>query len=572
VAKVMAGALRLKTQRQAAQRWLVTFPEAAAVGLIPQAVGAPGKDRQAAEQALRLLAARGQRAAVEVVASKYGAEAASAVREILDFDPLLTFPAKLPRLPAFFAPSAFRRPLLTNGRGLPLAAVELLGTMLAFATPDAPYAGIDEVKAACSPRSLAEFAWDVFQAWLLSGASSKEQWALSSLGLLGDDECARQLATLVRAWPGEAAHARAVSGLDVLAQIGSDVSLMHLHGIAQKLKFKGLQERAREKIAQIAEARGLTAEELADRLVPDLGLDHDGSLVLDFGPRSFRVVFDESLKPALRDQTGTRLPELPKPKQSDDTERAKLAVETWKALKKDAKTIASAQVLRLENAMCTQRRWSGEVFRRFFLEHPLLVHLVRRLVWAAYDDSGKIRHTFRAAEDSSLADSSDDAFSLVDNATLGIAHRLELSDEVVTRWGEVFGDYEILQPFTQLSREVSSPTTQELEALALERAVGLKVPTGKVLGLDNRGWRRGPPQDAGVVCWYEKPMPSGSVACLELDPGIYTGMISESPEQTLGKLTLQAERSWSSRGRWAFGTLAPIAFSELVCDLESLRS
>jgi hypothetical protein len=64
-----------------------------------------------------------------------------------------------------------------------------------------------------------------------------------------------------------------VTGLDVLAAIGSDVALMHLNGIAQKVKFKGLQEKARAKIDQLAQARGLSAEELADRLVPDLGLD-----------------------------------------------------------------------------------------------------------------------------------------------------------------------------------------------------------------------------------------------------------------------------------------------------------
>ena len=47
---------------------------------------------------------------------------------------------------------------------------------------------------------------------------------------------------------------------------------------------------------EVAEQRDLTPEELADRLVPDLGLDADGSLTLDFGPRAFRVGFDGSLR------------------------------------------------------------------------------------------------------------------------------------------------------------------------------------------------------------------------------------------------------------------------------------
>ena len=44
--------------------------------------------------------------------------------------------------------------------------------------------------------------------------------------------------------------------------------------------------------------------ELEDRIAPDLGLDAQGALVRDFGPRQFKLGFDESLKPVVRDFTG----------------------------------------------------------------------------------------------------------------------------------------------------------------------------------------------------------------------------------------------------------------------------
>jgi hypothetical protein len=574
VAPLMADAFaRLKKARATAVEWLLAFPEAAAVGLLPPALGEPGKARAAAELALRYISARGHRSTIEAVAKQYGEPAERGAGAVLDFDPLLTYPAKLPKLPSFWNAAAFTRPLLAGGRkALPLSAVDSLGTMLAFPESEEPYPGIATVKEACDPRSLADFAWDLFGAWLVAGAAPKEQWAFLTLARFGDDECARKLTPLVRAWPGEAAHARAVVGLDVLARIGSDVALMHLHGIAQKLKFKALQERAREKIDQIAEARGLTAEELADRLVPDLDLDESGSLSLDFGPRTFRVVFDEGLKPSVSDESGKRLPDLPKAKQTDDAEKAKEATERWKALKKDARAIATGQILRLEIAMCAQRRWTVDVFRRFLLEHPLLIHVVRRLVWGIYDADGKLAATFRVAEDSSLADSEDQAFPLATDARVGIVHRLELGDERAAAWGQIFADYELLQPFAQLSREIATPSEAEAAGEKLERVAGLTVPTGKVLGLDNRGWRRGPPQDGGVVGWYEKPMAGGVIAWLDLDPGIYTGIISESPEQTLGAVTLgEGGYRWSPEVAYPFGALSPIAFSELLRDLESLR-
>lgn len=79
--------------------------------------------------------------------------------------------------------------------------------------------------------------------------------------------------------------------------------------------------------------------ELEDRLAPDLGLDDNGSLLLDFGPRQFTVSFDETLKPFVRDASGSRLKDLPKPNKSDDESQANDAVNRYKLLKKDARTV-----------------------------------------------------------------------------------------------------------------------------------------------------------------------------------------------------------------------------------------
>jgi len=448
--------------------------------------------------------------------------------------------------------------------------------MVSFSTFDDPYAGIAELKEVCEPRSLARFSQALFSAWLVNGANSKEGFCFTQLGFFGDDDCARKLAALVREWPGEGGHARAVTGLEVLTQIGTDVALMHLNGIALKVKFKGLQEKAQEKVQLIAEARGLTREELEDRLAPDLGLDDDGSMKLDFGPRSFTVGFDEALRPFVKDSEGARLKDLPKPKKDDDEEKAKGASERWGQLKKDAKQAASLQILRLEMSMCAQRRFEGSSFVELFVEHPLVFHIVRRLVWAVYGADGTtITSTFRVAEDRTFADDNDDAFELPAGCKVGIPHTLELTDAVAGKWSQIFGDYELVQPFPQLGRPSHLPDADQKKSTLLETVKNITVKTGKVLGLETRRWRRGSPQDGGVVCWMEKHLPDGRLIMLDLEPGIYTGMIAESPEQKLGAAILVgSERGYwgnSTKGDQAFGTLDAITFSELVRDLESMK-
>ncbi|MBZ5794642.1 DUF4132 domain-containing protein [Burkholderia contaminans] len=578
--------VKLKTLRDDGRTWLLKFPEHAASGLIAPSLGKPGEARDCAGAALRLLQANGHEALLMDVAARYADDAVpQAVRAVLDESPLDRFPTKRSKLPDFWQPRGWRRPVLKNGKALPDDALDHLGQMLTFPTSEEIYGGIDVVKDACTAESLSDFAWDCFNAWLDAGAPGKEGWALTALGLFGNDDTARKLTPLIRTWPGESAHARAATGLDVLASIGSDVALMLLNGIAQKVKFRALQDRAREKIDAIAEARGLSSEELEDRLAPDLGLDAHGTMLLDFGPRAFRVGFDETLKPYVRETgadgvAGARLADLPKPKKTDDPVKGKEAVERFKLLKKDARTIASQQVARLEVAMCGRRRWTPEVFRAFLAEHPLVRHLVQRLVWGVYevDDGGNFGGTlkacFRVAEDGTAATADDDAFTLPEGATIrvGVPHALEIAPADAAAFGQVFADYELLQPFAQLGRDVYRLTDDERDGRKLERWKGVKVPTGRVLGLVNKGWRRGQVEDAGCIWYFTKPLGAGKVIELSLDPGIFVGAVDMNPDQELGVLQAGAPSNWGSiREPDALSTLDEISASELIRDLEGMR-
>lgn len=591
---------KLKSLRGLGREWLRRFPEHAACALVAPALGKPSEARDCAAASLRYLAGSGHLALIEAVAARYGKpEVLPALHAMLGEDPLDRYPNRRPALPAFWKPSGWHRPVLHDGKALPDAALEVLGTMMMFPTNEEVYAGLYQVKAACTAQSLADFAWDCFSSWLNVAAPSKDNWAMLNLGLFGNDDTARKLTPFIRAWPGESAHARAVSALDVLAGIGSDVALMLLNGIAQKVKFKGLQDKAREKIVAIAEARGLSPEELEDRLAPDLGLDEQGSLLLDFGPRAYKVGFDESLKPYVREwqdgKAGARLPDLPKPKKTDDEQLAAQAVERFKLLKKDARTIASQQVLRLELAMCARRRWSPALFARFLAGHPLVRHLVRRLVWGVYEMpletsgegedletrvasyGGTLLSCFRVAEDGELTTAGDDPFDLPEGERIkvGLPHALELPADQAAEFGQLLADYELVQPFPQLGRDTHALTEDERSAAKLLRWKGVKVATGKVMGLSNVGWRRGPAQDGGCIWTYDKPANAARTLELTLDPGIIVGMVDEYPEQTLGEITLG--RAW--RGGWArdedlssFGALDPIVASELIRDMERLRS
>lgn len=240
------------------------------------------------------------------------------------------------------------------------------------------------------------------------------------------------------------------------------------------------------------------------------------------------------------------------------------------ALKKDVRTVASDQVRRLEAAMVAQRSWTMAEFRELFLRHPLLRHLVRRLVWLSETDG--VTTSFRVADDRTFANVEDAPFRPAEGAAVRIAHPLALGDEL-DDWSKVFADHEILQPFPQLGRAVFRLTDEDAGGHRLTRFEGLKVPTGKVLGLERRGWERGVPQDAGVERWISKQLADNVCLVIALDSGIAVGVVDMFPDQTLETVWLDGRpndhhplRTYPLR----FADLDPVTVSELLADLTEL--
>ncbi|WP_194891932.1 DUF4132 domain-containing protein [Catenulispora pinisilvae] len=434
--------------------------------------------------------------------------------------------------------------LRDRDQALPREATDHLLTMLAISSPRAMCPGIGAVREACDPESLAEFSWTLFRGWQADGSPARDDWALTQLGWFGDDETVRRLAPLLRAWPGEGRTAKAVKGLDVLGEIGTDVALMHLNGIAQKIRYPALKARAQERIGDVAARLGLTPERLADRLVPDFGLDPDGTLVLDYGTRRFVAGFDEHLRPYVTDEHGRQRKTLPKPGAKDDPERAEAAYQRFAGLRKDVRMIADDQIRRLETAMAARRRWTLTEFQDLFVAHPLTWHITRRLVWIAEDDgaaSGRDRDdaaaecmtAFRIAEDRSLADLADDPLKLPETATIHLAHPVDLGPDLPA-WSELFADYEILQPFLQLGRPIYTLTEDERKHGRAERFEGRTMPIRGVLRLIRRGWLRGEPQHrSSLTRWISRDLAAGCQLVVGLDPGIEAGNGIDDPDQQI---------------------------------------
>jgi hypothetical protein len=439
---------------------------------------------------------------------------------------------------------------------------------------------VKAIKEHGDPSGLDSFGWKLFERWLAEGAPPKEKWALLALGHFGGDASVLKLTPLIRAWPGESQHQRAVIGLEVLRTIGSDTALMQLNGIAQKLKFAGLKKKAQEFMQAIATDKGMSAAELEDRIVPDLELDARGSRTFDFGPRQFKLVFDPNMKPMLKDETGKTKSDLPKPAKTDDPTKAGEAVAAWKLLKKQVKEVLKTQIHRLEQAMVSCRRWKPDEFESLLVKHPLMINLVRLLLWGGYDSNGKLIRTFRVTEEQDCADREDNACTLEGLASVGIVHPLHLGEEERSAWGEVFSDYELLAPFPQLGRRVQKLQPGEEKETKISRFHGIKLEPLVLVGvMDRTGWVKGTPGDAGVFDEFIRRFPGPNVAAiLNFDSGIPMGYLQGWEDQEVRDVIF-LEGDGKGYHRWKkdlkllpLGEVDPVVISEVLDVLEALKA
>ncbi|SDL25282.1 protein of unknown function [Glycomyces sambucus] len=454
---------RLKSARAHGAAWLDRHGARAVPYLVPCALGPDKRLRDGGEAALRHLARRlGDRAVLDALPP--GPEVRARIEALLATDPRVPLAGTV--TPGAWADPAMLPPVMLRGNAtaLPAASVRHLIAALALWSPRLPFPGVDDFAAHCEPASLQRFSLALFDLWLRAEAPSKDSWAVDQLGAFGDDATVAVLGPLVADWPGRSQLDRALTGLDVLAHIGTEAAFAALRDVTRAFRFANTAtERARVLADRLAADRGLTYEALADRLLPDHGVP--GPIEFDYGPRRFHLVFDRLLTPRLTDDTGRARKALPKPGVRDDAALAKAAAARCKALVKTVETTAEEQADLLREAMMDGRTFTLADLR-VLDAHPITGVFTRRLAWHSRGAG------FRIAEDGGFADADDREFH-PDPAAIRLAHPALLGDETPA-WVTIFADYEVIQPFDQLSRPGAGFTAEELETGRLTRFDGLQ--------------------------------------------------------------------------------------------------
>lgn len=395
----------------------------------------------------------------------------------------------------------------------PILAEEeyLQAILLCYSTM--PKCGVNKdaqaLAAELNEEELAAYVNELFDKWLTLGAEAKKRWVLFAASIHGGTDIIKKLQHHINDWPQHSRGAIAADAVQALALNPKPEALLIVDSISRKFKFRQVKNAAGEALKFAAEQLGITTEELADRIVPDLGFDENMERQFDYGERKFTVTITPALEVEVFDESGKKLKNLPAPGKKDDPEKSAESYAAFKEMKKQMKTTVSSQKMRLELALSTERKWTCEAWKKLFVENPIMHQFAIGLIWGIYEEN-KLTQTFRYMEDGSFSTEDEEEFMLPDDekgadskTKIGLVHPVELSGESIEAWKTQLEDYEITQPIEQLSRPVYHMTDEEADEQIMERFGGYMLNDLSLQGkMQNMGWYRGQAEDAGIFYYY----------------------------------------------------------------------
>ncbi|MCB1131777.1 MAG: DUF4132 domain-containing protein [Verrucomicrobiae bacterium] len=282
-------------------------------------------------------------------------------------------------------------------------------------------------------------------------------------GLLDIDELTRLIGRVgvsaYRKIPGTGPRATRVGNACVwaLGNIGSDCALSQLAMMKVRVKFGSAQIAIGKALQTLADARGVTSDELEEMSVPSYGMTRVGRLEEKLGEHT-AVIDVIGGKPVLSFLKPDGSPQKSVPAAVKENFASDL--KELKGSAKDIEKMLSAQRERLDNLYLQRKSWPFRVWRERYLDHPLVGIMVRSLIWSfqAGPDAPVVNAIWH---DGGLRDVDANLIEPTEEALVHLWHPIDAGVSEIVRWRNWLFEHLVRQPFKQAHREVYILTDAE---------------------------------------------------------------------------------------------------------------
>jgi hypothetical protein len=237
----------------------------------------------------------------------------------------------------------------------------------------------------------------------------------------------------------------------------TDAAAAELSRLGQTVKQPSAKKLIGKSLDKAAELSGQTREDLEESSVPTYGLDVEGRLRESFGDftAEFSISGADAFQLLWRKAGGKIQKSIP----AEVKEKHAPGLKALKRTLQDIEKMVPAQQRRIERLMASEREWEFEKWRERYLDHPLLAHLSRRLIWHFHQNDQRASGLWH---DGKIIDQHDRAVDWLSPKTrVRLWHPLGQELETVGNWRQWLEWHQVTQPFKQAHREIYILTDAE---------------------------------------------------------------------------------------------------------------
>ena len=251
---------------------------------------------------------------------------------------------------------------------------------------------------------------------------------------------------------------------EAIALSGTKIALSLVYEASIKLKQKTVRLTCKAILSVIAKEIGIPIEVFADKIIPDFDFDKNGIRIVETENKKFKIILKNDFSFSIFDEEKDKeFKTFPK----DFPEPVKKELSK---LKSEINRVLKIQTERLQYVFLDGRKWSLKDWREIFFNNPLMKNFAIKLIWGVYDNKNKLLKTFRYMEDGSFNNEDDEDAKLEwrklkDKILIGLISPTETDKKTIEKWQKQLSDYEIVQPFNQLSTKTKKELIKKIPSV-----------------------------------------------------------------------------------------------------------